>query len=106
MLKYISFSKNFSAGLLQIRRCSHQCPPETPSSNECPSTLPYPPEASPCNQYPPFYSCPRTKYDVNFIYINDKPPSTVLKDFVDRTAQTLFWTELIRGNLRIMSLLV
>ncbi|XP_035433155.2 NADH-ubiquinone oxidoreductase subunit 8-like [Spodoptera frugiperda] len=66
------------------------CPPplEPPPFSCCPP---------PPTLYPPFYCCPRTKYDVNFIYINDIPPKTGFRDFVDRIAQTLFWTELIRG---------
>lgn len=68
------------------------CPPplEPPPFSCCPP---------PPTLYPPFYCCPRTKYDVNFIYINDIPPKTGFRDFVDRIAQTLFWTELIRGTL-------
>lgn len=93
------------------------CPPQTPQPpDECapcppPCQLPCPPPPSPpCGPYgpkeckpvpkiphPPFYHCPRNKYEVNWIYINDKPPNTTMKDFFDRAAQICFWTELMRG---------
>ena len=64
----------------------------------------YPPACYPCQPcqpnvlYPPFYCCPRNQYQVNWIYINDVPPKTELKDVVDRISQTVFWTEIIRGE--------
>lgn len=75
-------------------------------SDECPSCPP-PQRAYPCCSPLPMYYCkPRTKYDVNFIYINDKPPSTAMGDFVDRIAQTVFWTELARGKFYIFFYLI
>ncbi|VVC98530.1 unnamed protein product [Leptidea sinapis] len=69
-----------------------QCPPCPPPT---PRRIPYP--TDPRATTPPFYCTPRTKYDVNFIYVNDKPPSTDLKSFVDRVAQAVFWREIITG---------
>lgn len=70
-------------------------------SNCPPYPLPCPPtfvEAQPCpTMLPPYYCCPRSAYDVQFIYINDQPPKTTSKDFVDRASQVVFWTELFRG---------
>ncbi|KAJ0183869.1 hypothetical protein K1T71_000292 [Dendrolimus kikuchii] len=72
------------------------CVPCEPESTPCPPTSPSPP-CPPCPQYPPYFCCPRTKYEVKFIYVNDKPPGTTVRDFVDRASQIVFWTELIRG---------
>ncbi|CAH4038334.1 NADH-quinone oxidoreductase subunit I-like [Pieris brassicae] len=69
---------------------SFSCP--IPPSKPVP---PYPPPS--CSPVPPFYCCPRTKYDVNFIYINDVPPPSALGDVFDRIAQSIFWLELARG---------
>lgn len=65
------------------------CGPYAPATNKPPWKIPH----------PPFYNCPRTKYEVNWIYINDIPPKTTMRDFVDRAAQICFWTELMRGKL-------
>ena len=94
MFKYITHLYKPTPRLLQIRTCTDPCAPDPPEQ-ECCTPCP------PCPQYPPFYCCPRTKYDVNFIYVNDKPPNTTLKDFVDRASQTLFWTEIARGKLNV-----
>lgn len=69
-------------------------PPPSAQSvcNPCPSY--YPPYEQ---KQPPFYNCPRNRYAVNWIYVNDKPPSTKIKDFFDRAAQIIFWTEICRG---------
>ncbi|XP_047523689.1 NADH-quinone oxidoreductase subunit I-like [Pieris napi] len=69
---------------------SFSCP--TPPGKPVP---PYPPPS--CSPVPPFYCCPRTKYDVNFIYINDVPPPSTLGDVFDRIAQSVFWLEIARG---------
>ncbi|XP_059055255.1 NADH-ubiquinone oxidoreductase subunit 8-like [Achroia grisella] len=77
------------------------CDPYVADSPPCPPYSPGPPcppsPLWPSSQYPPFYYCPRTKYDVKFVYVNDKPPSTRFKDFIDRASQIFFWTEIIRG---------
>lgn len=64
--------------------------------NMCSTSVPYNPCPPPV---PANYCRPRTKYDVNFVYINSEAPSTRTSDFVDRIAQTLFWTELFRGEI-------
>ncbi|CAK1554997.1 unnamed protein product [Leptosia nina] len=69
---------------------SFSCP--TPPGRPVP---PYPPPS--CSPVPPFYCCPRSKYEVGFIYINDVPPATGFSDVVDRIAQSIFWLELARG---------
>lgn len=66
----------------------------------CTSKTPFsppPPGPSSSPPRPPYADNPRTKYEVRFIYVNDVPPSTKLNDFVDRAAQTVFWSEIIRG---------
>lgn len=74
------------------------CNPCAPSCPPCPPCPPYPQCAPPPSPlFPPYYCCPRTMYDVKFVYINDKPPRTTMKDFFDRAAQIIFWTELARG---------
>ncbi|XP_026730846.1 NADH-ubiquinone oxidoreductase subunit 8-like [Trichoplusia ni] len=73
------------------------CPPWPPCPPCPPVTPPTPPSCVPPIIYPPFYCCPRSKYDTNFLYVSHVPPTTTLKDFLDRISQTLFWTELIRG---------
>lgn len=98
MYKYIRVAKNINKTFISVRRYCDSCAPEAPPTCPCPPS----PPCTPCTPLPMYHCNPRTKYDVNFIYINDKPPSTALKDFVDRTAQILFWTELIRGeNLKL-----
>ncbi|KAL0852033.1 hypothetical protein ABMA28_000295 [Loxostege sticticalis] len=87
---------------LAVRDCSgNPCAPECPPYPPCPPCPPCPPYCPPCcmppPQSPPFQSCPRTKYDVKFIYVNDKPPNTKMRDFFDRASQIFFWTEIIRG---------
>lgn len=75
--------------------CQLPCPPPP-----CPPTGPYGPSADkPPSKipHPPFYHCPRNKYEVHWIYINDTPPNTTMKDFFDRASQICFWTEIIRG---------
>ncbi|XP_046977439.1 NADH-ubiquinone oxidoreductase subunit 8-like [Vanessa cardui] len=92
MLKFMRIAKSLNNTGFFIRRYCDPCQESPPCRQVCP------PSACPtCSQLPTYYCYPRTKYDVNFIYVNDKPPSTALRDFVDRTAQTLFWTEIVRG---------
>lgn len=63
----------------------------------CPRPIcPCPPDPCP-PALPPFHDQPRSKYEVKFEYVNDIPPSTTMKDFFDRAAQIIFWTELARG---------
>uniref|UniRef100_A0A2A4J567 4Fe-4S ferredoxin-type domain-containing protein n=1 Tax=Heliothis virescens TaxID=7102 RepID=A0A2A4J567_HELVI len=86
-----------------VRGQKQQAPPPPeclPMWPPCPPPPPPPPMPAcppPPTLYPPFYCCPRTKYDVKFVYINDVPPSTRFRDFVDRASQIMFWTELARG---------
>ncbi|CAG9781962.1 unnamed protein product [Diatraea saccharalis] len=75
--------------------CAPECPPYTPCP-PCPPCQPCPPPCPPPPQ-PPHFCYPRTKYDVNFVYINDKPPGTTVRDFFDRASQVVFWTEIFRG---------
>lgn len=94
--------KKAAAQILAVRQQQSGCGP----ANPCPPTPSYPPCPPNPNQdppvtptYPPYFCCPRTKYDVRFVYINDTPPKTTVKDFFDRASQTIFWTELVRGQL-------
>ncbi|CAK1588723.1 unnamed protein product [Parnassius mnemosyne] len=88
-IKYVNQIR--PTGLKLIRGSSQNQISGDDGYSSCASFSPCPPIK------PPFYCRPRTKYEVNFVYINDQPPSTRTKDFVDRVAQTVFWTELIRG---------
>lgn len=80
--------------------CVPECPP-TPPCPPCPPPSPLCPPPPPPPMCPPHYCCPRTKYQVNWIYVNDVPPTTTLRDFFDRATQVWFWTELIRGKLSL-----
>ncbi|XP_013189058.1 NADH dehydrogenase (ubiquinone) 23 kDa subunit-like [Amyelois transitella] len=75
---------------------TNPCVPECPPIPPCPPCPPPPPPCPP-PMCPPHYCCPRTKYDVNWVYVNDQPPTTTLRDFFDRATQIWFWTELVRG---------
>ncbi|KAM3968434.1 LOW QUALITY PROTEIN: NADH-ubiquinone oxidoreductase subunit 8 [Aphomia sociella] len=82
-----------------IRGCkTDSCNPCAPEYPSCPPCPPWPPctPSPPSVPCPPFHCSPRTKYDVKFIYVNDKPPTTSIRDFIDR-ASRVFWTEIIRG---------
>ncbi|KAL4717519.1 hypothetical protein ACJJTC_000668 [Scirpophaga incertulas] len=70
--------------------------PCNPPCSPCPPYPQCPCQMSPVPQ-PPHHCCPRTKYDVKFVYVNDKPPTTNFGDYVDRAAQIFFWSELLRG---------
>ncbi|RVE46439.1 hypothetical protein evm_008906 [Chilo suppressalis] len=94
-----SWSKVNQVSALPLRGYCNPCAPEwspSPPCPPCPPSPPYTPQRSQPQQ-PPHYCCPRTKYDVNFIYINDMPPNTTVRDFFDRASQTCFWTEIFRG---------
>ncbi|XP_028033032.1 NADH-ubiquinone oxidoreductase subunit 8-like [Bombyx mandarina] len=78
----------------------HKSDIRNPGENRRPSSNFPPHPAQSCAQgpqRPPFYCCPRTKYDVQYTYINDQSPSTTMRDIFDRASQTLFWTEIVRG---------
>lgn len=43
-------------------------------------------------------SCPVEYHkEKGYVYVNDKEPAMDLNSITDRAAQTLFWTELVRG---------
>ncbi|XP_039763795.1 NADH dehydrogenase [ubiquinone] iron-sulfur protein 8, mitochondrial-like [Pararge aegeria] len=93
-------------GSQQIRECFGPCGTPSPPCPPCPPCPLCPPIAPdpcppvfppPCAPLPPFACNPRTKYQVHFYNISDPPPKTEMKDFVDRIAQTVFWTEIIRA---------
>ncbi|XP_075991090.1 NADH-ubiquinone oxidoreductase subunit 8-like [Anticarsia gemmatalis] len=97
--------------VVQQVRASHPEPPECGAPAPCPPCpgqeqpprsqeqpcYPCPDYCPPCIQYPPYFCCPRTQNDVNWIYINDQPPKTGMREFVDRACNIIFWTEIVRG---------
>lgn len=92
----LQIGRQFKSNLKRFR--IRECFTESRANQPC---APYPPPVfpPPCCPMPPFASNPRTKYQVNFFYVSPLPPTTEFRDFVDRIAQTCFWTEIIRGNL-------
>ncbi|KAJ2954403.1 hypothetical protein O0L34_g2667 [Tuta absoluta] len=78
-------------------------PPPPPGLQSCPPGFqpcpPGPPPSPPRCFLPPNYYKPRTKCDVKWVYINADVPTTDFRNMLERAANVIFWTEILKGFL-------